>query len=120
MSDADNRQSPRIARSFMVRYRVPTPGRTGWLVSPLRDLSSSGVRFVCEKAFDVGLILEMELLLPTAKQPVPLRAKVVWTKPVQWGMVELGATFEPVDATVQQMINDAVAYSLRTQQEKNG
>ncbi len=118
MSDAENRQSPRIVRSFMVRYRAPTTGRTGWLVSPLRDLSSSGVRFVCEKAFGVGSILEMELLLPTSKQPVPLNAKVVWTKPVQWGMVELGATFEPVDATVQQRIDEAVAYSLRKQQEK--
>ena len=118
MSDAENRQSPRIARSFMVRYRLPTTRQTGWLVSPLRDLSSTGVRFVCEQAFTVGVLLEMELLLPTAKQSVPLQAKVVWTKPVQWGMVELGATFEPVDATVQQRIDEAVAYSLRKQQEK--
>jgi len=118
MSDAENRRTPRIVRSFMVRYRLPTTRQAGWLVSPLRDLSSTGVRFVCEQAFSVGALLEMELLLPTAKQPVPLKAKVVWTKPVQWGMVELGATFEPVNATVQQMIDDAVAYSLHKQQGK--
>ena len=54
----------------------------------------------------------MQLLLPTAKDPVRLRARIAWAKPAQLGMVELGVTFDPGDTAIQQKIDAAVAHFL--------
>jgi len=96
----------------MARYRAPAGGEAGWLASPLRDLSSGGARFLSEHAFAVGSELEMQLLLPTTKDPVRLQARVAWSKPAQLGMVELGVTFDPGDTAIQQSIDAAVSHFL--------
>lgn len=113
MADADNRRNPRIARSFIARYRVAHPQDFSWLVSPLRDLSSGGARFLCERRLVVGDLLEMQLILPVAAQPVPLTARVAWVKPGPLNMVEVGVTFDPGDSAIQQTIDDAVTHFLK-------
>ena len=113
MADSEQRRSPRIARSFMVRYRVTVPQDTVWLVSPLRDLSSGGARLLSERSLVVGDQMELQLILPMAPQPVPLKARVAWVKPAPLSTVEIGVTFDPQDAGVQQTIDNAVTYFLR-------
>ncbi|MBI4342518.1 MAG: PilZ domain-containing protein [Candidatus Omnitrophica bacterium] len=115
MADSEQRRSPRIARSFMVRYRVTVPQDTVWLVSPLRDLSSGGARLLSERPLAIGDQLELQLILPMAQQPVPLKARVAWVRPAPLGMVEIGVTFDPGDAGIQQTIDSAVAHFLRKQ-----
>lgn len=107
---AENRRAPRIAHSFMLRYQPP--GKTAWLISPLRDLSSGGARFLSEHPFTRGDLFEMQLVLPTAKQPVLLKSRVAWVKPWRAGLVEVGVTFDPADVGVQRTIDDAVGKLL--------
>ena len=112
MGDEEQRKSPRVPRAFIVRYRCPDAGMTGWLISPLRDLSSGGARFISEQPFTDGTVLEVQLILPVAKDPVCLKAKVAWTAPARLGMVETGVIFEPGGAAAEQAISDAVAQFL--------
>lgn len=116
MSAAEQRRDPRIMHSFMVRYRATACGQTSWFVSPLRDLSSGGARFICECAFEVGTLLEMQLLLPTSEQPVAMEARVAWAKPGPLNLTEHGVTFHPEDPGTQRIIDTAVAHFLRKQQ----
>ncbi len=60
-----------------------------------------------------GVLLQTQLLLPTAAQPMEIKARVAWAKPVQFGMTELGVTFDPADMGTQQKIDSAVEHFLR-------
>ena len=107
---AENRRAPRIARSFMLRYQPP--GKSTWLLSPLRDLSSGGARFLSEHDFAGGEVFEMQLVLPTSTQPVQMKARVAWVKPWRAGLVEVGVTFDPGDMGVQRTIDEAITKLL--------
>lgn len=116
MSDHEHRRSPRITQGFLVRYR--RPGETSWFVSSLRDLSSHGVRFIGECVFDVGTELELQLVLPMAKGPLALQGRVIRTTPGPMRLTAYGVTFQAGEASVQEMIDEAVAYFLRKQRER--
>ena len=90
----------------MVRYQPP--GKTAWLMSPLRDLSSGGARFLSEHGFAAGDLFEIQLVLPATPQPVALKVRVAWAKPWRGGLLEIGVTFSPGDAFVQRTIDDAI------------
>ena len=110
----EHRQDPRVSHAFMVRYRCPGVGQEHWLVSPLRDLSRSGARFLSEREFPVGTVLEAQLLLPRSQRPVAVAARVTWQKPAPLHMVELGVTFDvQADEVVRQAIDLSVAHFLR-------
>ena len=112
MANPEHRRAPRVSRSFLVRYRCPVDGQAAWLTSPLRDFSAEGARFASEFAFfNVGDPIELQLLLPQAKQPVVVSATVVWTKPLQFRMMlEVGVTFAASDAATKEVITHAVAF----------
>ena len=90
----------------MIRYQ-PT-GRTNWLMSPLRDLSSGGARFLSEHVFNAGDIFEMQLMLPNSTQPVQLKARIAWIKPWRGTLMEVGVTFNPGDAGIQRVLDEAI------------
>jgi len=100
----------------MVRYRAASGGQGAWAVSPLRDFSRGGARFVCENAFPVGTVLELQLMLPSSKTPVPLEAQVTWAKPGPINLAELGVAFSPVEAGIQQLIDTAVAHFVHKEE----
>jgi hypothetical protein len=109
MSGQEPRRGPRVPHAFIVRYRPAGEAASGWLVSPLRDLSSHGARFLSERDFPVGASLDAQLQLGLAQQPVHLTARVAWVKPAQlMKMHELGITFDPGDPAAQQAIDAAV------------
>ena len=108
MNESEHREAPRIARSFLVRYRSLGNGPQAWLVSPLHDFSLHGARFMSERPFIVGDALELQLVLPVVSQPVRLTAKVAWTKLGKLGLVEVGIIFDPVEAGIQQTLERAV------------
>ena len=117
MSSAEQRREPRVARSFMLRYRATESDQAAWFVSPLRDLSGGGARFISEYKFEIGTTLEMQLLLPTSEQPIPLKARIAWAKAGPLNLTEHGVTFNPGDVRVQQIIDTAVAHLLRKPQK---
>jgi len=49
-------------------------------VSPLIDLSVSGLQFVSEDLFDIGQRLDLKVILPGAFRALITRAEVVWAK----------------------------------------
>ncbi len=49
-------------------------------VSPLIDLSVSGLQFVSEDLFDIGQRLDLKVVLPGAFRALIARAEVVWAK----------------------------------------
>ncbi|MBI4004100.1 MAG: PilZ domain-containing protein [Candidatus Omnitrophica bacterium] len=115
MADAEHRRDPRIPHGFLVRYRRPS--ESGWSVSPLRDLSSSGARFLGEHTFEVGTDLDCQLMLPLAREPLVLQARVAWVKPGPMNLAEYGVTFQADAPGVQEVIDVAVAHFLRKQRK---
>ena len=112
----EQRKRPRINRPFIVRYRPASTEDAKWFVSPLRDLSSGGARFISEYPFFVGDTFELQLLLPVSKDPILLKARVAWIKAAHMSMSEIGVTFGAGDTGIQQTIDQAVAYFLDKQQ----
>ena len=113
MSAAEARRDPRVERRLMVRFRAATGSATSWMMAPLRDLSSSGARFLSDQPFDPGAVLELQLVLPASPQAVPMQARVAWSKPGPLNLVELGVLFEEVDERAQDMLGTAVAHFLK-------
>ena len=106
----EHRRLPRVDRHYMVRYRpISAGGGGGWLVSPLRDLSSGGARFISEHPFTPGEAFEMQLLLPISTQPIAMKARVAWVKTRTMSMVEMGITFDPGDIALQRTIDAAIS-----------
>ena len=111
----EKRRSPRVVHCLLVRYRPPAAGGAEWLVSPLRDLSSGGARFLSEHPFAAGETFELQLLLPAAQDPVMLKVRVAWARSAQMQMTELGVTFDPGDAGIQRLIDATVEHFLQRQ-----
>ena len=105
-------RAPRIARSLVVRFRVP--GQRSWQASPLRDLSRSGAKFFSEIPLETGAMLELQLRFPGARDGLLVPAKVIWARsrstPLQ--LTEIGVAFLSQDPSIQQAIDAAVADEL--------
>ena len=115
MKNPRPQRAPRVARSLIVRYRCVETGQTSWSASPLRDLSTGGIRFLSESMIKKDKTLELQLLLPNSEEPIRLRANVVWAKSTPSGFTELGAAFRIVDTPTQRVIEAAVAHFLKRQ-----
>jgi len=112
--EKNSRRAPRIERPFIVKYRCPEIGQTEWLMSPMRNLSVSGVRFIGEHGFAMGSVLDLQLCLPNAAQPITAKGLVVWTRRLDPGpMSEHGVTFSEADPATTQQIAQAVEFFLR-------
>lgn len=107
MADQEHRRVPRVKRSFMIRYRSAT-GPLSWGLSPLRDLSDGGARFMSETSFAVGDELLLELLLPVSKEPIPITARVAWAKAGPMAVSEYGVRFHVQDERIRQALAEAV------------
>ena len=117
MKETERRRAMRIIRSFIVRYPSLASGPGFWLVSTLRNFSTGGARFFCERTFQVGETMIAQLILPTSREPVVLKARVVWTKPSPFGMADLGVSFEPSDAHAKQALTNAANFFLTKKRE---
>lgn len=117
MTQAERPRATRFVRSFVVRYQSLEAGSNAWLTSTLRNFSSTGARFLCERAFRVGEAMVLQLVLPTSREPIMLKARVVWTKPSLLGVLEVGVAFEPSEMTAARAIADAADFYLRKKRE---
>lgn len=113
MSGEERRRFPRLTHPFLVRYRAST-GDTSWRIAPLRNLSVEGVCFRAERTFQTGEEFDLELILPADKQPIPVRARIVWSKLVNPALqlTEYGAQFSAMDASSRALIGKTVASFL--------
>ena len=118
MNQPEQRRHPRVERSFLVRYREQGKSQSEWMMSPLKDLSLGGARFLCGRRFEVGTMVDMELVLPVAREPVPVTGRVVRAKDAMAGLIEHGVVFEGVDSAQGQAIGEAVERFLKKQRER--
>ncbi|MBI4343575.1 MAG: PilZ domain-containing protein [Candidatus Omnitrophica bacterium] len=120
MEAPNHRGAQRVKHPFMVRCRLSSSATSAWAMSPLRDLSASGARFVSEEGFAVGDELDLQLLLPVSKDPLLVRGKVAWVKPGPMALREYGVAFELADERSRQLIAEAVAHFTKKSQEAGG
>ncbi len=113
MNPENQRQNQRVDRRIIARYRTTIVPEASWLMSPLLDLSNGGAKFLSEYVFEVGEPVEVQLLLPSAPEPIPLTGKVAWARPGLERLTELGVTFRAPEPAVQQALASAVAYFLQ-------
>lgn len=114
MSAEERRRFPRVGHPFLVRYRAAT-GDMSWRLAPLRNLSADGVCFRGEHTFQVGEEFDLEIILPTVKQPVRAKARIVWSKLVNQplNLREYGAQWSAMDAEDRALIGETVTSFLR-------
>ena len=113
MSPSERRRIPRIKKAFMARYRVQD--QDDWMLSPLKDVCRHGLRFLCEREFGVGTVLNIELILPVVKEPVAITAKVVRVNKAPLGLFEHAFAFEALDPASDQAIGEAIEHLLKKQ-----
>ncbi len=112
----ERRGAPRVDKRFMVKYRCPAMGQHDWMLSPIRDLSAKGIRFIGEFGFTVGSVLELQLCLPTVDQPLAVGGTVVWAQPATAkGLTEHGVSFAEQDVDAKQQVERATEFFLRRQ-----
>ena len=78
-SDRERRHAPRVENQLLVKFRLPADEK--WHMTPLKDLSATGLRFMAEVPCADGTALELQLLLPTIATPLRLAGRVSWARP---------------------------------------
>ena len=112
---AERRDAQRATHHIIVRYHVP--GAEGWYVSPLRDLSRTGARFLFEGFVSVGDLLGLWIGPPMFTEPVKISARVVWHHTgyaTRLPLMECGVQFEQLESGVRRVIENDVTSHLRT------
>lgn len=114
MAAEERRRAPRVDKRFMVKYQCQALGHTQWMLSPIRDLSALGVRFVGEFAFAKGTELDMQIVLPILEESLPARGVVVWQRPGQAPKTfEHGVEFVDSDPRIFDQLSKAVEHFLK-------
>lgn len=74
-------------RRRYVRLNVPLEvnysleGKEGKLLKSItKNVSPNGARFEIEKELPKGAILDIAIKIPTSPEPIPIKAKIVWTR----------------------------------------
>ena len=77
----DRRRTPRVESQLLVKFRQLGDPSEKWHMAPLKDISSTGIRFTTDQAFPGDATLELQLLLPTSAAPLHLTGRVMWAHP---------------------------------------
>jgi hypothetical protein len=114
MTEPERRKAPRIDRRFMVKYRCPSTGQATWMMSPIKNMSATGIRFIAEKSYPQGAVLELQLYLPTSPEPLTLEGVIVWQHgggPYKMG--ENGIEFANLTPELREQLKTATEFFLR-------
>lgn len=98
----ERRRDSRLAQPFQARYRLYGELTESWRTITTVNLSASGLRFRSPNLMEVGQELQLELALPSYREPLTIRGRIIWSQPMASGVVENGAEF--VDMTPEQSI----------------
>lgn len=112
---SEKRQAPRASKAFLIHYRASSSvsDKAGWSASPLRNISETGVNFLSEQRFPAGTVLEMQLLLPTAPEPLFVKGAVVHVSQPTPQLAQFGVHFIDPDVKTQEAIRRAIGRSLK-------
>ena len=106
----ERRSTPRVESQLLVKFRVLSDPLGKWHMTPLKDLSSGGVRFTAEHPAAPGTALELQLLLPTMATPLRLTGRVSWARPSTMPhLVEYGVAFTELPPAQRADIDQLIA-----------
>ena len=74
----ERRRYARLNIPLDVHYLVR--GQKQKLKSVTKNISPNGVRFALEKEVPAGEILDIEIKIPNKPEPIPIKARLVWSK----------------------------------------
>lgn len=97
----ERRNVSRYGSSLRIRGSVPAPDRARWFNGTVRDISSKGVYFLCERALDVGTQVRLMINLPVesgVKVFIDARATVLRVE----NRSELGTACSGIAAAIAQ------------------
>ena len=107
---AERRLALRAPGHFTIGYRKLSD-LEHWQISPLKDFSRLGVRFISDERLEPDQPLELRLRLPRMVGPVDISSRVVWRRPAFSGVLEMsevGVAFFNPDPELQHAIDALV------------
>ena len=105
--EQERRQAPRVENQLLVKFRLVSDEK--WHMTPLKDMSATGIRFMAEVPCDEGAALELQLLLPTIATPLRLAGRVSRVRPASIPQLfEYGVEFVELLPTQREEIEKLV------------
>ncbi len=114
----ERRQFPRVLQPFDAHYRFYGDLMGGWRVVRTLNLGAGGMRFRSEDQLEVGARLEIQLNLPIFREPLVLRAQVIWCQTLAAGVVENGVEFVDVTSEQGEEIDELVRFLVKQEPPK--
>lgn len=113
MDEKNSRSFPRVEGVFEVRYRVLGDLTHAWKIAVTIDLSATGAKFLVDSSVEKGMTLELQLILPSVRNPIIVSGRVIWSKPED-DMVECGIEFESLSPDQRLEIDALVGFLYRS------
>lgn len=115
----ERRKFYRVPHVFEVRYRLLNELTASWRTVTLVNLSAGGLRFRDSEMLEKEALLDLQLQLPSIREPLHLKGYVVWYQLQASGVNEVGVAF--VDVTTQEQLQiDNVVQFLRKSTPPSG
>lgn len=107
----ERRHFPRVREPFTIQYRRSGEVVSSWSRVTVINLSAGGLRFRCaDESLEAGAPLQIQVTLPGFREPMTLKALVVWNQLHASGVTEVGAEFQDLGIKQQLMIDRLVGF----------
>ena len=117
MNPDERREGFRVPRAFLARFKPK--GHHSWFISPLRDLSQGGARFLSEYTeFKPGDRIALQLVLSSAPKGLVVHSTIKWARPSKMpSIIEVGVAFDVKEPAIQAAIERASSFFDRRKQQ---
>ncbi len=78
----ERRRLIRLEVPIELKYIVEDDPSQTRIRAATKDLSCDGLRFISEHKIDKGSMLDINLAIPSANNPVHIKGKVIWSKKI--------------------------------------
>jgi len=106
----ERRKFPRVPQPLGVQYRKIGELPAMWVTAQILNLSAGGLRFRGEETLAAGTLLEIQMALPDAREPLLIQCRVIWCQTQASGVTETGVGFSELSPEVQVRIDEMVQF----------
>ncbi|MBI4342516.1 MAG: PilZ domain-containing protein [Candidatus Omnitrophica bacterium] len=106
----ERRRFPRVPQSFAAQCRSLGGLSESWRAVRTVDLSAVGMRVRSDEPFEFWTTLEIRIQVPSLREPLDLRGRVVWSRTPPSGMTEMGIEFVDLGPEQQEQIDELVQF----------
>ena len=115
----ERRDFPRASQPVSVQYRRSGELGDAWHAVKTLNLSAGGLRFRDTELLQVGEKLDLQILLPGAREVLAVGGRVAWSQLEASGITDTGVEFVEATGRQQQAIDDLVQF-LRKSEPSSG